>query len=569
MNALITRLEKMKPFFNKITDNMYMTSIRNGFMAPMYVILFSSVFMLVAFIPNAWGFYWSAQITGMLMRPYNFTMGFFGFIICMTVTKALTDEVNKRKMSKKNHIDVTATMIAAVVSYLIILGDNVVDTAGKVVQGAMSTSFMGAGGIFAGLIIAFTIPNIYVVFIKRDITIHLPDSVPPSISESFKSLFAFSFSVLVFCAVDIIFRNTLGYNIAAGLTKVLAPLFVLGDSYGGVAILAFALSFLWFLGIHGPSVVMPALAPIMIANFASNQELYAAGQQAASPFTSQLQTFIACFGGTGATFVTVFMFAFLSKSKGNKAVGRAALFPTICSVNEPILFGAPLILNPVFFVPFIVAPIFNAVVFKFFVSSLGMNGFIINVPWTTPGPIAIPLGTGLVPLSFLLVAIMVVVDFIIYYPFFKAYDIMKIEDEKESERQEALEASKTQEIVKNVKKTAPLSDDITSLNGKSVLVLCIGGGTSGMLANALHKAAEEFHLTLTAGAAAYGTHEDIIADYDLVILAPQAQAYYDTLKGSTDKLGIKLATTTGPQYVELSRDTQKALAFTMACFQKK
>lgn len=569
MNALIQRLEKMKPFFNKLTDNMYMTSIRNGFMAPMYVILFSSIFMMIAFIPNAWDFYWSPQITGMLMRPYNFTMGFFGFIICMTVTKALTDEINKRKMSKKDHIDVTATMIAAVVSYLLILGDSAVDAAGAVVQGAMSTSFMGSGGIFAGLIIAFTIPNIYMVFIKRDITIHLPDSVPPSISESFKSLFAFSFSVLVFCFVDIIFRNTLGYNIAAGLTKVLAPLFVLGDSYGGVAILAFALSFLWFLGIHGPSVVMPALAPIMIANFASNQELYAAGSQAASPFTSQLQTFIACFGGTGATFVTVFMFAFLSKSKGNKAVGKAALFPTICSINEPILFGAPLILNPVFFVPFIVAPVFNAIVFKFFVSSLGMNGFIINVPWTTPGPIAIPLGTGLVPLSFLLVAIIIVVDFIIYYPFFKAFDLMKVEDEREKEEQEARDGANAKEVTEITKKTKPVQNEKEVLNGKSILVLCIGGGTSGMLANALNKAAEEFQLTLTAGAAAYGTHEDIIADYDLVILAPQAQAYYETLKGSTDKLGIQLATTSGPQYVELSRDTKKAIDFARACFEKK
>lgn len=562
MNALITRLEKMKPFFNKLTDNTYMIAIRNGFMAPMYVILFSSIFMMIAFIPNAWNFYWSPQITGMLMRPYNFTMGFFGFIICMTVTKALTDELNKRKMTKKSHIDVTATMIAAVVSYFIILGDSVVDAAGKVIQGAMSTSFMGSSGIFAGLVIAFTIPNIYAVFMKRDITIHLPDSVPPSISESFKSLFAFSFSVLVFCAIDMIFRNTLGYNMAAMLTKVLAPLFVLGDSYGGVIILAFALSFLWFLGIHGPSVVMPALAPIMIANFASNQELYAAGSQATSPFTSQLQTFIACFGGTGATFVTVFMFAFFSKSKANKAIGKAALFPTICSINEPILFGAPLILNPVFFLPFIVAPIFNAVVFKFFVSSLGMNGFIINVPWTTPGPIAIPLGTGLVPLSFLLVVIIIVADFVIYYPFFKAFDMMTLEDEKKKEEQ-----ATPKTVTKMTKKTTPIVYTKDILNGKSILVLCIGGGTSGMLANALNKAAEEFHLTFTAGAAAYGTHEDIINDYDLVILAPQAQAYYDTLKASTKRQGIKLATTTGPQYVALSRDTQKALEFARSCFQ--
>lgn len=560
MNFLINRLEKAKPFFNKMTDNMYMTAIRNGFMTPMYVILFSSIFMMIAFIPNVWGFVWDPITLSRILRPYQFTMGFFGVFVCMTVAKALTDEINKRKMEKTKRLDTTAVMLASAASYLIMLGDTVRDAAGAVVGNAVSTAYMSAGGIFVGLIIAFVIPNVYKLCFKHNITIRLPEAVPPSISESFKSVFAFGFSVMFFWIFDMIFRSAVSMNLAMALTKTLAPLFTLGDSYAGVAIVAGALSLFWFVGIHGPSIVMPALAPIMITNFAANQEAYANGLHAASPFTSQLQMFIACFGGTGATFVTVLLFAFLSKSKQNKAVGKAALLPTLCGINEPILFGGPLILNPIFFIPFMVAPIFNAIVFKFFVSSLGMNGFIINVPWTCPAPIAIPLGTNLSALSFALVGIILVADFLIYYPFFKAYDHMILEKEQDSKQNEKEETITT--VTKPVADgTGKKDPHYASLNGMSVLVLCIGGGTSGMLANALSKGAKEHHIELACSATAYGTHEDIISDYSVVILAPQAASYYDTLKISTDNNHSKILTTNGPLYVQLSKDSDKALQF--------
>lgn len=562
MNFLIEKLEKAKPFFNKMTDNMYMTAIRNGFMTPMYVILFSSIFMMIAYIPNVWGFIWDPITLGRILRPYQFTMGFFGIFVCMTVAKALTDEINKRKMEKTKRLDTTAVMIASAASYLIMLGDTVRDAAGAVVGNAVSTAYMSAGGIFVGLIIAFVTPNVYKLCTKHNITIRLPEAVPPSIAESFKSVFAFGISVMIFWIFDIAFRSATSMNLAMALTKTLAPLFALGDSYAGVAIVAGALSLFWFVGIHGPSIVMPALAPIMITNFAGNQEAFANGLHAASPFTSQLQTFIACFGGTGATFVTVLLFAFLSKSKQNKAVGKAALLPTLCGINEPILFGGPLILNPIFFVPFLVAPIFNAILFKFFVTNLGMNGFVINVPWTCPAPIAIPLGTNLHVLSFVLVAIILVVNFLIYYPFFKAYDHMILENEQENERLAKAEPVKAAPKAKAVT-TGASDQEYAALNGTSVLVLCIGGGTSGMLANALTKGAKEHNIQMECAAAAYGTHEDIIADYNVVILAPQAASYYDTLKLSTDSNNSKLLTTNGPLYVQLSKDSDKALQFIM------
>ena len=124
------------------------------------------------------------------------------------------------------------------------------------------------------------------------------------------------------------------------------------------------------------------------------------------------------------------MFAFLAKSKELKAIGKASSIPVLFNVNEPFLFGAPIVLNPVFFVPFIFAPIANVWLFKIFVDVFNMDGFIYTLPWTTPGPLGIILGCGIKLLPVIFLVIVLVMDFVIYYPFFKVYDNQKLEEEK-------------------------------------------------------------------------------------------------------------------------------------------
>lgn len=129
----------------------------------------------------------------------------------------------------------------------------------------------------------------------------------------------------------------------------------------------------------------------------SNLAAYQAGEHAASVLTLGAQYFVVCLGGTGATLVVCLMFAFLAKSKELQAVGRASSIPVLFNVNEPFLFGAPMVLNPVFFVPFVLAPVLNVWLLKIFVDLLGMNGFLYTLPWTCPGPLGIVLGCGLAP----------------------------------------------------------------------------------------------------------------------------------------------------------------------------
>ena len=195
--------------------------------------------------------------------------------------------------------------------------------------------------------------------------------------------------------------------------------------------------------------------------------------------------FIVTMGGTGATLVVPFMFMWLCQSKRNKAIGRASVVPTFFGVNEPILFGAPIVLNPVFFVPFILAPIVNVWIFKFFVDTLGMNSFTTNLPWTTPGPLGIVLGTNLQLLSFILAALLIVIDVIIYYPFVKVYDQQILEEERTGKSNDSLKekvvanfnTSKADAILEKAgvgSEETPVHNNI--VKETNVLVLCAGGG---------------------------------------------------------------------------------------------
>ena len=566
MHKLIELIEKGKPFFEKISRNKYLRAIRDGFIAGMPVILFSSIFILIAYVPNAWGFHWSKEIENFLMTPYSYSMGILAFFVGGTTAKALTDSVN-RDLPATNQINFLSTMLASMVGFLLMAAE-------PAKEGGFLTAFMGTKGLLTAFIAAFVTVNVYKVCVKNNVTIRMPDEVPPNISQVFKDLIPFTVSVVLLYGLELIVKGSLGVTVAESIGTLLAPLFSAADGYVGITIIFGAFAFFWFIGIHGPSIVEPAIAAITYANAEVNLNLLQQGMHADKILTSGTQMFIVTMGGTGATLVVPFMFMWLCKSKRNRAIGRASVVPTFFGVNEPILFGAPLVLNPIFFVPFIFAPIANVWIFKFFVDTLGMNSFTSNLPWTTPGPLGIVLGTNFQVLSFILAALLIVVDVVIYYPFLKVYDEQILEEERSGKANDSLKekvaanfnTAKADAILEKAGvEGEPVQNNITKET--NVLVLCAGGGTSGLLANALNKAAAEYNVPVKAAAGGYGAHREMLPEFDLVILAPQVASNYEDMKAETDKLGIKLAKTEGAQYIKLTRDGKGALAFVQEQFQ--
>ncbi|HGL1634955.1 TPA: lactose-specific PTS transporter subunit EIIC [Streptococcus pneumoniae] len=563
MDKLIIFIEKGKPFFEKLSRNIYLRAIKDGFISSMPAVLFSSIFILIAAVPNIFGFKWSDEQLAFILKPYNYSMGILALLVAGTTAKSLTDSVNTRSMEKTNQINYMSTFLAAVVGLLILAADPI--------EGGFANGLLGTRGLLTAFLAAFITVNIYKVCIKNNVTIRLPEEVPPNIAQVFKDVIPFALSVLSIYGLDLIVRNIFGTNVAESVGKILAPLFSATDGYIGLAIVFGAYAFFGFVGIHGPSVVEPLIVAISYANIEANVQLVQAGMHADKILNPVTQTFVVTMGGTGATLVVPFMFMWLCKSKRNRIVGRASVVPTFFGVNEPILFGAPIVLNPIFFIPFVTAPIINVWIMKFFVDVLQMNSFSIILPWTTPAPIGIVMGTALAPLSFVLAITLIIIDTLIYYPFVKVYDHQILEEERKgnssSELKEKVAANfNTAKADAILEKAGVDAAQNTITEETNVLVLCAGGGTSGLLANALNKAAAEYNVPVKAAAGGYGAHREMLPEFNLVILAPQVASNFEDMKAETDKLGIKLAKTEGAQYIKLTRDGKGALAFVQEQF---
>lgn len=554
LDKLVDKIKKYQPFFDRFAANKYISGMRNGLILPMYVLLFSSIFMVVLYVPNIFNFYWSEAVETVLLRPYDLTMGVYGLIVAATVAKAFTDIINQEQEVGKG-VSSVATMVSALSVYLILLGDPI--------DGGISTEFLGASGMIVGILIGLTIPNIFKFAIDKNLTIKLPKEVPPNLAESFQSVIAYGLAITVFFAFDVVFKHySGGVNVAAALMSVLNPIFIAAESYIGMSIVYSATAFFQFLGMNGPDIVFPAVKPAMFQNLAENQELYRQGLHAYHAMTNASYDMAIAFGGTGATMMVTLMFTFLSKSKGNKAVGRAAVVPVMFNVNEPITFGAPLILSPIFLIPFILAPIVNTIIWRFFIVYLGMNGFIMELPWTTPGFIGTIVGTNFHPLSFVVVVLIALADFIIYYPFFKVYDLQKLEEEKLKEIN-GVEEEKEIDL-------ESLRIDEDNLN---ILVLCAGGGTSGMLANALNDnndmLEKELGVKFTARGGHYGQHGELMKNVDVVILAPQVSSHLDNMKKEAKNYGAVAIGTQGAEYISYTRDPKSAAIFILETLNKK
>lgn len=551
MEKLIKMVETLKPMFEKVSNNIYLRAIRDGFVSCIPVILFSSLFILVACVPEIFDYKWPESISSVLWQAYNYSMGILGILMVATIAKSLTDSINT-KMPKLRQINDVSVMIVSIICLLLL--------AVAPVEGGISTEFMGTKGLLSAFVVAFTVPNIYKFFVKRNITIKLPDEVPHYIAQTFADLIPLSVAVLVYWIFGIVFKETTGMMFGAWVLEVFKPLFVAADGYIGVAIIYGAMAMFWFMGIHGPSIVEPAVTAIYIANIEANLQIVSNGGHAVNILTHPTSYFVATLGGTGATLMFCAMCAFIAKSKQLRAVGRASIIPVTFAVNEPILFGAPIVLNPVLFFPFILAPIFNVWIFKFFVDTLGMNSFTYILPWTTPAPIGLIIGTGFAKLAFVLAPLLLLVDAVLYYPFFRVYDAQLVEKEKAGLTAEDESVAETSaEQAAPVAAAAELPTD-----EKRVLVLCASGATSSMLAKAITKGAEQRHAPVESIAMAYGQHKDIITDFDLVVLAPQMASMYDELKADCEAKGVKSATTSGREYVGLTRDPEKALDFALA-----
>ena len=233
MNKLVQQIEKMKPFFERISNNPYLRAIRDGFISLIPVILFSSIFLLVAYVPNIFNFFWSPEVEAVLMKAYNGSMGLLGLLMAATVAKSLTENFNG-KLPKTNQINSVSTMIAAIIGVVLIGIDPI--------EGGLATAFMGTKGLLTAFVVGFIVPNVYRFCIKNNITIKMPEEVPGNISQTFKDLIPITFSVVFFWLFDFIFRSLVGVGFSEKIIELFQPIFSAADGYLGLALIFCAMA---------------------------------------------------------------------------------------------------------------------------------------------------------------------------------------------------------------------------------------------------------------------------------------------------------------------------------------
>ena len=584
MDAIVKMLEKHQPFFEKISRNIYLQAIKDGFLGCMPIVLTSSIFLLIATLPGVVGITLPQPLLDWCNKLYNFTMGVMGIMVAGTTAKNFTASMNRRMPAGKVLND-GSTMVAAQCSMLLLAVTQFTTKLDGSELSVFDCTSMGTRGLFSAYIAAFITVWVYKFCVSRDLTIKLPKEVPGAIAQNFRDIIPFGGAVIICGIIDVIVRNLMGVPFSELLIKLLSPLFTAAETYPGLILIQAATAFFWFIGVHGPSIVQPGIDPIRLANQAENLQVLLAGGHPAHSLTFNM-SLVGEFGGTGATFIVPLLLILFMKSKQLKAVGKASIVPVAFAVNEPLLFGAPMILNPYMLIPFVTAGCVNVSVAKFFIDNVGMNGFSFVVPWATPAPIGIFITTNFQLIALVFVAIIILLDAIIYLPFLKAYDKLLCDQEAERAAELGLEPNGAASIAANapapaveqatasVETTAAAADskpvadqpepaaDASAkkdVDGLKVLVLCAGAGTSAMLANAIKEGAAQTGENIASSAGAYGQHTAIMDQYDVIVLAPQVRSYYNDMKADTDRLGIKLLAPRGKEYIDLTRDPAGAI----------
>ena len=584
MDAIVKMLEKHQPFFEKISRNVYLQAIKDGFLGCMPIVLTSSIFLLIATLPGVVGITLPQPLIDWCNKLYNFTMGVMGIMVAGTTAKNFTASMNRRMPAGKVLND-GSTMVAAQCSMLLLAVTQFTTKFNGSELSVFDCTSMGTRGLFSAYIAAFITVWVYKFCVSRDLTIKLPKEVPGAIAQNFRDIIPFGGAVIICGIIDVVVRNLMGVPFSELLIKLLSPLFTTAETYPGLILIQAATAFFWFIGVHGPSIVQPGIDPIRLANQAENLQVLLAGGHPAHSLTFNM-SLVGEFGGTGATFIVPLLLILFMKSKQLKAVGKASIVPVAFAVNEPLLFGAPMILNPYMLIPFVAAGCVNVSVAKFFIDNVGMNGFSFVVPWATPAPIGIFITTNFQLIALVFVAIIILLDAIIYLPFLKAYDKLLCDHEAERAAELGLEsdgaatiaastsAPAVEQTTASVETTAAAADsepvadqpepaaDASAkkdVDGLKVLVLCAGAGTSAMLANAIKEGAAQTGENIASSAGAYGQHTAIMDQYDVIVLAPQVRSYYNDMKADTDRLGIKLLAPRGKEYIDLTRDPAGAI----------
>jgi PTS system cellobiose-specific IIC component len=386
------------PALTALSENTYMSAIRAGMVSVVPLTIIGGLFLVISYLPVPG---WAGLVASwlpLLQIPVTATFGILGLVACLAIAYDLGTRFNQEAL-------ISATMALTV--FLLIQ----VEPADLTFR----TPGLGSQGLFTAIIVALVVVRVQKLFTDRGIVITMPETVPSVVYQSFLSLVPLVFLVVTFWLV----RFVAGVDINHMVQAAFAPLVFALNTLPGILVYAFLVSLLWSVGIHGDNALDAIVAPIFLQYLAENVAAMTSGQPLPYVTANGFFTTFVNVGGTGAT-LALALVLLRSSDAAFRQVGRVSLPTQVFQINEPIFFGLPIVLNPVFMVPYVL----NAMILttgSYLLMSWGLiQRPFINVPWTTPPIIGHYLVTGGDWRAAAWGVVSLAIAVVVYYPFARA-----------------------------------------------------------------------------------------------------------------------------------------------------
>ena len=418
MSSLYAKLisvieQKITPMAGAIGQQKYVTSIRDGFILAlpfMIVGSFMLVFIFPPFSPDTyWGFarawlQFSLDHRESLMLPFNFSMGIMTLFISVGVAASL---------ARHHELDPLTSGMLSLMGFLLV--------AAPLKDGQISVAYFSGQGIFTALLVAIYTTELYAFLRRHNITIRLPPEVPTGVARSFEILIPVLAVALTLHPLNLLIEAQLGMIIPEAIMSLVKPLVAASDTLPAILLSVMVCQILWFAGIHGALIVTGIMNPFWMANLSVNQAAMAAGTAIPHIYVQGFWDHYLLIGGVGST-LPLAILLMRSKAVHLRTIGRMGVVPGLFNINEPILFGAPIIMNPLFFIPFVLIPMVNATL-AYFALDFGLVSRVVSMtPWTTPAPIGASWAANWSFSPIIMCLVCMATAAVMYYPFLKAYE---------------------------------------------------------------------------------------------------------------------------------------------------
>ncbi|MFN3091658.1 PTS cellobiose transporter subunit IIC [Bacillus pumilus] len=414
------------PIAGRLNNNRYLGVLRDAFMLAFPLTIFGSIMVVLMNLPFLDKIMSQTALEGVqsaLNIAPSATISIMSVFVVFGIGYYL---------SKSYDVEAVFGGVIALASFLLLTPFLLEQEGGASIAGVIPVDRLGAKGMFLGMITGFLSAEIYRYFVQKKFVINMPQGVPPAVSKSFAALIPATLTLTTFLLINIIITQGFKTNMHDLIYHAIqAPLVGLGSGIIPTLIAVFFIQILWFFGLHGQIIINSVMDPIWNTLSIQNLESYTKTGEVPNIISKQfIEIYTVGMGGTGMTLAVVFTILIFLKSKQLKQVAKLGLGPGLFNVNEPIIFGLPIVMNPLILIPWILAPMVITCI-SYFAMATGIvpppTG--VNIPWTVPIFISGIMATNSLAGGLLQLFNLMIV-FVIWFPFLKFIDRMNVKNEK-------------------------------------------------------------------------------------------------------------------------------------------